>query len=148
MSQGLELDLGREVERRLEAQVGALQGLLGVAQQILTLAEGPQIEATHLNDLVHEDEKFFGRLKQLEESLVPLRDRWMAENPNHERREAVERKARAVQELIGQLAGVHEGLQARLAAARDAVAEELVRLPRRPRQSRPKKAGRLINYRG
>lgn len=149
MTQSLELDLGREVERRLEAQAGALQGLLEVAQRMLELASAPEIEAARLGELVSEDERFFGRLKQLEESLKPLRERWLAENHDHERREAIERKASRVQELISELAGVHEGLQARLEEARAAVAAELGRLPRQ--KARPKAAkrpGRILDCRG
>jgi len=151
MTQVLELDLGREVERRLEAQAGALQGLLGVAQRMLELAEAPQsLEASRLGELVAEDEKFFGRLKQLEESLEPLRERWITENPHHERRGAVEQKAGRVQELIRQLAGVHEDLSARLEEARAAVAAELSRLPRKTRRPKTPKQrpGRILDCRG
>jgi hypothetical protein len=145
MSQVLELDLGREVERRLEAQAGALQGLLALAQQMLELAAAPQLEASRLAELVREDEKFFGRLKQLEEGLLPLRRRWVAENADHERRRNVEEAARRVQELIGQLAGVHKQLQARLEAARGEVAAELRRLPASPRRAKAKgRAGKLL----
>jgi hypothetical protein len=148
MSQGLELDLGREVERRLEAQAGALQGLLGLAERMLNMAAGPEIEADHLNDLVDEDQRFFERLKQLEEGLVPLRKRWLAENPAHERREAVERAAQKVQELIGQLTVVQEGVRARLEAAQARVIAELERLPRRPRRGQAKRTGKLLDCRG
>jgi hypothetical protein len=149
MSQVLELDLGREVERRLEAQAGALRGLLALSERMLELASSTRLSAERLSELVVEGERFFGRLKQLEEGLMPLRERWVAENPGHERRQAVERAARAVEGLIRQLAGVHGDLQTKLTAARDEVAAEIDRLPRKPRRSRAaRRPGRLLDCRG
>jgi hypothetical protein len=148
MSQGLELDLGREVERRLEAQAGALQGLLRLARGMLELAEGPQLEAARLTELVHEDERFFGRLQRLQEGLSPLRERWLAENPDHERRGEIELAARKVHDLIRELVGVQEDLRSRLSEAQGQVAAELGRLPRRAKRApATRRKGRLLSKR-
>lgn len=147
--QPLELDLSREVERRLTMQAGALAGLLSLAQRVLEMSSDAQIEAGKLGELIREGEKFFGRLKQLQEGLLPLRDRWLAENPGHERRQAIEDAAHRVQTLITRLAGIQEDVLSNLETARSAVVAEIEGLPGGlPKAGTGKKAGRLLDCRG
>jgi hypothetical protein len=140
MSQIAEFDVSREVERRLRAQAGALENLVSLAGMMRELASAPELDAKRLTELVREDERFFGRLRKLEEGLAPymktFRERWMAENPAPERRQAIDEAAGRVAALIEELAQAQSGLRKRLEELKSARTGKLAKLPRRGARGR------------
>jgi len=135
MSQIAEFDVSREVERRLRAQAGALENLVSLAGMMKELVTAPELDAGRLTELVREDEKFFGRLRKLEEGLTPymktFRERWLAENPAPERRQAIDEAAGRVADLTRELGKLQSGLRKRLEELKSARAGKLATMPRR-----------------